>query len=204
MSKVLRESRTVPLELRIERSEGKTKIVGYFARFNSLSEDLGGYKELIAPGAFAGVLKDDVRALFNHDPNIVLGRSTAGTLLIKEDAHGGWMELEPPDTEQGRSLIVAIERGDVTGQSFTFSLPPMPEGRIWEEDEQGNLTRTITRVSKLWDVGPVTFPAYPETDVALRSADDAVAEARAVLGEREIALPNFGNMRKRLDLAASE
>lgn len=198
-----RERRTVPLELRIERADGKAKIVGYAARFNKLSEDLGGWRETIAAGAFSDVLKDDVRGLFNHDANWPLGRSTAGTLKLSQDSKGLSIEIEPPDTEQARTVITAIERGDVTGQSFSFTLPPMPEGRVWEEDEDGNLTRTITKVARLYDVGPVTFPAYPDTDVSLRSVDATLQEARSVLAEKPDASASMAARRRRLDLLAA-
>lgn len=204
------ERRTLPLELAIERAEGKaTKIVGYAARFNTLSEDLGGWREEIAPGAFASVLEDDVRALFNHDPNFPLGRSTAGTLKLKEDDRGLKIEVEVPDTEQARMVVTAIERGDVTGQSFSFLLPP-EGGRTWRELD-GMYIRTVTKVMRLYDVGPVTFPAYPDTDVAVRSLEPGVAFRAAgdavddaVLAEARAACvrPNFDVMRKRLDLAA--
>lgn len=198
----VRERRTIPLELRVQRSaDGKAKIVGYAAKFNSLSEDLGGFREVIAPGAFKGVLDNDVRGLFNHDPNFVLGRTTAGTARMSEDADGLMIEIDPPETEQARTVITAIERGDVTGQSFSFQLPPYPDGRIWEENEKGELTRTITRIDRLFDFGPVTFPAYPDTDVSMRSLESALTEGRAALKEK--AAPDFSVMRKRIDLEAS-
>jgi HK97 family phage prohead protease len=197
-----RERRTYPLELTVQRdADGKVKIVGYAARFNVLSEDLGGWKERISAGAFSDVLKDDCRGLFNHNPDIVLGRTTAGTARMKQDDKGLYIEIDPPDTEQARGVITAIERGDVTGQSFTFQLPPMPEGRVWEEDGTGLLVRTITRVARIWDFGPVTFPAYPDTDVSVRSKEEALAEAQELLA-REQPAPDFSMLRRRLELQA--
>lgn len=155
--------------LRIERrGEGKPVLVGHAAVFNERSENLGGFREVVAPGAFAeAVQKDDVRALFNHDPNFVLGRNTAGTLRLAEDKRGLAYEVELPDTQTIRDLVIApVERGDVTGSSFGFRV--RPGGQDWAEDDDGVLIRTLKDV-RLFDVSPVTFPAYPQTDVAVRS-----------------------------------
>jgi HK97 family phage prohead protease len=158
-------------ELRVLREKDKpAKIVGYAAVFNSMSEDLWGFREKIAPGAFKNALKgSDVRMLWNHDPNIVLGRTTSGTLTLKEDKNGLYIENTPPDTQLVRDMVLSpIERGDVTQQSFGFTI----KKDSWEEpDENSNElpTRTIEEVRELFDVSPVTYPAYPDTTVALRS-----------------------------------
>jgi HK97 family phage prohead protease len=135
-----------------------------------MSEDLWGFREKIAPGAFKKALKSsDVRMLWNHDPNIVLGRTTSGTLTLKEDKNGLYIENTPPDTQLVRDMVLSpIERGDVTQQSFGFTI----KKDSWEEpDENSNElpTRTIEEVRELFDVSPVTYPAYPDTTVALRS-----------------------------------
>jgi len=169
------ERRYIPVsDLKVERrSDGyeKPKISGYAAVFGKWSEDLGGFREKIAPGAFTKALKgSDPRALFNHDANHVLGRQSAGTLILKEDKKGLFMEIDPPDTQCARDLMVSIDRGDITQQSFGFYLAA--EGDEWAEDKKtGAITRTITEVEELLDVSPVTYPAYPDTDVALRSLD---------------------------------
>lgn len=142
-------------------------IVGYAAVFNQWSEDLGGFRERIAPGAFADALKtDDVRALFNHNPDHILGRNIAGTLRLSEDSEGLRIEIDPPDTQVARDLIVSMRRGDITQMSFGFSV--VMSDQIWEEKEDGTVERTIKRAS-LFDVSPVTYPAYPQTEVAVRS-----------------------------------
>ena len=163
------ERRFFPAEMRVERQEdGPVKLRGYAAVFNSMSEDLGGFREIIKPGAFAEALKDsDVRCLFNHDPNIVLGRQRSGTLELREDEKGLYMEVDLPDTQAARDIAVLVERGDITQQSFGFTVAP--DGETWEEQDNGTALRTLTKVSRLYDVSPVVFPAYPETDVALRS-----------------------------------
>jgi HK97 family phage prohead protease len=199
------ERRMVTEGLRVERSAGRARIVGYAIRFNRLSEDLGGWREIISPRALDGVLDNDVRALVNHNPDIVLGRTTNRTLRLELRRDGLWIEIDPPDTEQARGYIVAIERGDISGQSFTFTLPEAPEGRIWEADDAGNLTRTVTKIAKLWDLGPCTFPAYGDTDVSMRSSQALEEAARWLKATPPAAtrpLPDFAMMRRRLDLEA--
>lgn len=167
-----KECRAFTLEnLTIEtRDDGAKRIVGHAAVFNQLSEDLGGFREQIAPGAFEEAIKtDDIRALFNHDANLVLGRNRAKTLTLKEDATGLAIEILPPDTQYARDLMVSMERGDITQMSFGFSV--RPNGQNWAKNDDGLYIRTLTRV-RLYDVSPVTYPAYPQTDVALRALNE--------------------------------
>lgn len=167
------------------RNDSAAKIVGHAAVFNQLSEDLGGFRELIQPGAFAdAVQSDDVRALFNHDPNFVLGRSKSGTLLLSEDDQGLAIEISMPDTSFARDLVISMQRGDISQMSFGFRVKA--GGQSWGEDENGNIIRTLTSL-KLYDVSPVTFPAYPQTDAAVRCYDEyrsACLGAGAALHER--------------------
>ena len=161
-----------------ERADGMgPKITGYAAVFDKWSEDLGGFREKIRSGAFKKAIgKSDVRGLFNHDSNYVLGRQSNGTLTIKEDKNGLWMEIDPPDTQIIRDLVLApIKRGDIKEQSFAFVIAE--GGDEWKnlhgEKPNEPVTRTITEVDELFDVSPVTYPAYPDTSVALRSMDKA-------------------------------
>ena len=165
------ERRFLPLKLKIEKREDEpTKIVGYAAVFNSLSENLGGFREKIKPGAFRNALKiSDTRALFNHDRNFVLGRQSAGTLNLKEDKTGLHIEIDPPDTSFARDLMVSIGRGDITQQSFGFTV----KKDEWKDLDGDEPLRTLTEVGELFDVSPVTFPAYPDTNVAVRSLEAA-------------------------------
>lgn len=162
------ERRTLHSEFRVEqREDGKKLIRGHAAVFNS-ETDLGWFRERIAPGAFSeSIGKDDVRALFNHDENFILGRNTAGTLTMREDEQGLYVEIDPPDTQVARDLVTSIERGDISQMSFGFQTIK----DSWETEENAAKDlRTLEKV-KLWDVSPVTFPAYQETDVAVRSHD---------------------------------
>jgi len=148
------------------RAQGGSKISGHAAVFNQLSEDLGGFREKISPGAFTDTIKDsDIRALWNHDPNFVLGRTKAGTLSLHEDEIGLVTDYNFPDTAVARDLLKSIERGDVDQQSFGFMV--MPDGQNWRL-EDGGLVRTLSKI-ELFDVSPVTFPAYPQTDVGVRA-----------------------------------
>jgi uncharacterized protein len=153
-------------ELRIA-SEGPPRLAGYAALFDTLSQDLGGFRERIQRGAFAESTDDgDVRALFNHDPNLILGRTRSGTLRLAEDDRGLKIEIDPPDTQLSRDLLVSIGRGDVSQMSFGFVVNP--SGQVWEKGADGYALRTLTSV-RLVDVACVTFPAYTDTRVAVRS-----------------------------------
>lgn len=158
-----KEIRSCVAELRADHDDGKIR--GYAAVFDSLSEDLGGFREKIAKGAFADTLNADVRALWNHDANIVLGRTTSGTLTLREDSHGLAIEIDPPDTQQARDLLVSIRRGDISQMSFGF----YTKADEWEKRDGENI-RTLRKV-ELFDVSPVTYPAYADTSVATRSLD---------------------------------
>ena len=157
------EADALSIEKREEGDDTPSKLVGHAAVFN-METDLGWFREKIAPGAFTEALKgDDVRALFNHNPDIILGRSKANTLRMWEDERGLGVEIDLPDTQQAKDLRTSIERGDVSQMSFAFQ-PVVDE---WDQSEEPPL-RTLKAV-RLFDVSPVTYPAYPQTDVAARS-----------------------------------
>lgn len=165
-----REKRQFVGQILVEkRADDGPLIRGHAAVFDKLSENLGGFREIIARGAFDEVLENDVRALIGHRDELILGRTSAKTLRIGVDAEGLTYEIDPPDTSYARDLLVSLERGDIRESSFGFSIAR--DGDTWTEDEDGRLVRTITKVSRLYDVSPVTFPAYPDTDVAKRSLE---------------------------------
>ncbi|HVW36613.1 MAG TPA: HK97 family phage prohead protease [Pirellulales bacterium] len=122
--------------------------------------------ERIVPGAFdRAIREDDVRALFNHDANKVLGRTTSGTLSLRSDVKGLFYEVRPdPSTGVARDVVGYLQRGDVSGSSFSF----IPTDVVWREE--GDLVIREVHAVKLFDVGPVTFPAYTSATSGLRSA----------------------------------
>jgi len=145
--------------------EGRT-VEGYASVFNSMSEDLGGFREIILPGAFSNVLDNDVRALYNHDSNYLLARTTSGTLELKEDDKGLYYRFEMPNTSYGNDMLELFSRGDLSQSSFGFTV----EKDSWRMEE-GQHVRYIERVGSLFDVSPVVFPAYASASSGLRSAE---------------------------------
>jgi len=145
-----KEIRTFGMELRAMDQEEKRTVRGYAATFESRSGDLGGFIESIDREAFSETDMDDVRALFNHDSNFVLGRTKAGTLRLMVDENGLAYEIDMPDTQLGRDMYESIKRGDISQSSFAFTI---------EDDEyrkEGDTVyRTIKKIKKLYDVAPV-------------------------------------------------
>ena len=178
-------------ELRAAADEESRMVTGHAAVFDELSHEIGGFRERIAHGAFTETIqKDDVRALWNHDSGTVLGRSQNKTLRLVEDKRGLAFELDVAETSVGNDALVSIRRGDITDMSFGFIAI---EDEWSQEPGQGLATRTLRKL-KLLDVSPVTFPAYPQTDVATRSLEawrqtqDQVDQAEAETRERRLRL----------------
>ena len=145
----------------------KNEITGTAARFGVWSEDLGGFKERIRQGAFSKTIKEgDIRLLFNHDPNFILARTSNGTMTLEEDKRGLNFTASLPNTTYASDLKESIKRGDISQNSFGFRII----NDKWKiSDDRNQLDeRTLTEV-KLFDLGPVTFPAYPQTTVKVRS-----------------------------------
>lgn len=167
------ELRILPLtvaELRVDVRDGKPVLMGLTAPFGKLSQDLGGFQEQIARGAFANALvHSDPVALFNHNPDNLLGRRSAGNLRLEEGHDGLRYEVDLPETEIGNRVKVGVQRGDIQGNSFAFRI--MKDQ--WEERADGSFLRTVLEVEELFDVGPVVYPAYPDTAVAMRSLEAA-------------------------------
>lgn len=161
----------------VQRADGAPAIIGYGAVYYDGTE-ASQYAlwdqcvERILPGAFDRAVKeDDCRALFNHDPNLVLGRTKSKTLRLDPDSKGLRYEIDPPDTTAGNDVRTSLARGDIDGSSFSF----LVTDQEWRT-EDGVDIREIRGV-QLFDVGPVTFPAYEGTTAGVRSGDD-LAEAR--------------------------
>lgn len=154
----------------------KPKMEGYAALFGTKSEEMFGFREVIMPGAFDRALREshDVRALVNHNPDLILGRTTSGTLALSIDQKGLRVEIEPPDTTVGRDAVVSVERGDLSQMSFAF--------RTLTDDyrlEDGEVIRELMDL-ELLDVSVVAYPAYLETDVQVskRALDLAAAAGK--------------------------
>ena len=163
VEKEIRTFEVKDLEL---RQEGESnKVVGYASVFNTLSNDLGNFREIIAPGAFDGRLDDDVRLMVNHE-GLPLARTTNGTMRLSTDDTGLKYEAEIANTSTGRDILELLKDGTVNQSSFAFTV----EDDSWEVSEGINV-RTINKVSRLSDTSIVTYPAYNQAGVGLRSLE---------------------------------
>jgi len=174
----------VKLEKRMDGESTEQVVVGHAAVFDQLSEDLGGFKERIHKNAFDDVLDNDVRAFFNHDPNHLLARVSSGTLKLSIDEKGLKYEFSVPDTSSGRDLLVSMERGDISQSSFAFTI----QDDSWDK-ENGRDIRTINKVKRLYDVSPVSIPAYPgANDLAVAQRGLAIYNEQKQRRDEEIDL----------------
>jgi uncharacterized protein len=175
------ERRTIPCEFRVSKESGKPVIFGYAAKFGVRSEDLGGWVEVLAPDCFEASLatNPDVRGLFNHDPSAILGRTVSGTMRLKTDKVGLAYEIDPPDTQVARDLMVSMERGDISQSSFGF----ICKDAAWGFDEVNGLDIRTVKAADLMDCSPVTYPAYTDATSGVRSLPaDMPLEVRTKLG----------------------
>ena len=170
-------------DLEVRMDGDNPTVVGYGAVFNSESNDLGGFREFIAPGAFEGRLNDDVRFLINHDANLILARTTNGTLRLSVDDKGLKYEADMPNTSTARDLIELLKNGTISQSSFAFVV----EDDSWEVRDGINY-RTINKVSQLYDVSSVTYPAYnsASSSVALRSMEEWKEKEEAKKAEQNL------------------
>jgi len=155
-------------KVEVRSTDGKKVIGGYAAVFNSFSQDLGGFVEKIAPNFFDKVMSNDVRVLKNHDSHYVLGRTTSGTARLKRDDKGLYFEYDDPGTSYSNDLSISIDRGDISQCSFGFVVAKDE----WIKRADGNWERTLLECEALYDVGPVTYPAYTDTSVAARNMEE--------------------------------
>ena len=190
--------------------EGRT-LTGYAALFDVESQDLGGFIEVIRKGAFSKTISEsDIRALWNHDDNFVLGRKKSGTLRLEEDDTGLRVEIDVPDAQWALDLAGSIERGDVDQMSFAFRTIR----DAWTRREGSPELRELLEV-KLYDVSPVTYPAYEETEISVRELrargdtdvsdepdhEETEPEAPPLAGHPEGEATNAIHNRRRLELA---
>ena len=164
MDRGIRQVRSVASEFQTREDGDKLSIEGYFAVFNSNYEIAPGLSESIAPGAFTNSLSNDVRALINHDTTLVLGRTKANTLQLKEDSRGLWghIDINPNDSD-AMNLYERVKRGDVDQCSFGFDI----RSEDTDIKENGDIHWTIRDV-ELFEVSCCTFPAYEETSISAR------------------------------------
>ena len=162
-----RQMRMITCNYATREEDGKKYIEGYFAVFGSTYELWAGATESVAPTAFDGALGDDIRCLIDHETRLVLGRNTAGTLVLRVDERGLWgrVEINERDTD-AMNLYARVERGDVSQCSFGFEI--LDEETEYKND--GSVHWTIKSV-KLYEVSVVTFPAYKETGVMARKEE---------------------------------
>lgn len=210
------------------KDDGTSVVEGYASVFNRYSQNLGGFVEVVRPGAFKETITkgNDILGLFNHSRDFVLGRLASGTMRLAEDEKGLHYEIDlnPKDPDAQR-VLAKIERGDVRGSSFSFTV--MQNGETWSVTDDEFPLRELTSV-RLYDVGPVTEPAYLDStteakkralsalaesrhmdvDAVMRMADEGALSA-LILGDteeaegRETHTPDFTLLRRHLDVVKS-
>ena len=199
------EERAIPFEVRIESAEGKpSKVTGTGAVYDRRSQDLGGFVEIIRRGAFKDSLEDgrEIKSFYNHDPNQVLGTTTSEPpLKIRDTKEGLNFTVEIPDTSYGRDLQENLRRKNVKGSSFAFRV--LDAGENWYRDDKGMTVREIT-AAELFELGPVTNPAYLPTTAAVRSLeeqkDSHIPALRAHEQELEIAQRARARRKRELEM----
>ena len=165
-----KERRYFATSMHFEERGGVTDentIVGHASVFNKDSEDFGGWIERVAPGAFDDVLEDDAIAAFNHDPSLVFGRNGKNVKLTVDET-GLKYVVKLPDTTLARDLRQLIKDEIISQSSFAFTV----KDQQWEHFKNKPSIRTIVKINRLYDVAPVTYPAYPDTTVAARSLEE--------------------------------
>lgn len=193
----------MPLELRASSGDEESRVIeGYAALFNVRSELMYDFYEVIAPSAFDEADLSDIRALFNHDPNSILARTSSGTLEVEVNEKGLFFRFEPPNNTLGNDLLESVRRGDISQSSFAFTL--LPDGDNWSRDESDDmLVRTITKIDRVFDIAPVTYPAYALTTVSARNLSAAQSQHKSTdtnfltsYRSRQIQVKRLKNIRK--------
>ena len=162
--------------IEVREAEGEEMVLeGYAAVFNS-ETDLGHFREVIKPGAFDDVMTNDVRALINHDPNLVLGRTTNGTLTLEQDERGLKYRVKLGAQQYAKDFYESVKRGDITQSSFAFTI----DKQSWNEERT---VRSVDKVRQLLDVSPVTYPAYAAATVQARDLQPEIEQVAEVAPE---------------------
>jgi HK97 family phage prohead protease len=186
------ERRFTAVRVEIRAAAESRTIGGYAALFDSPSQNLGGFREIIAPGAFNRAASRNwpgggtgVLARYNHDDNILLGNTDSGTLRLSVDETGLRYDVDVPETGTAAGVFELVQRGDVRSSSFAF----VTDDEEWSTDDSGFPVRTLRQV-QLLDVAPVNTPAYLDTSVGLRSLakkfDASPEEVRALAEKNEL------------------
>lgn len=167
------ETRALPGTVEIRKDGERRQVAGTGIQWNTLSSDLGGFREEFAPGSIT--IDDETRVVWQHDNRYVFGRKGAGTAVFTVDDTGAHFVADPPNAQWARDAMESIERGDVYQNSFKFSIPePRKDNQKWEKRD-GVMVRTVLK-AHIYEMGPQTEPAYPTTTVALRSMEEALKE----------------------------
>jgi HK97 family phage prohead protease/HK97 family phage major capsid protein len=176
--------------LEVREENGEMIVEGYAALYNS-ETNIGPFKETIAPGAFDEVLDNDVRALINHDPSLVLGRTTSGNLELTSDEFGLKYRVKLGNQQYAKDLYESVKRGDISQSSFAFTI----EDQSWSEDRS---TRTVEKVAQLLDVSPVTYPAYKSATAMARSEEikEEKKEIREEQSSEKVEIKNVQKSKK--------
>jgi|GEM_PF-1375573 len=183
MIRPIYEFRSIPAALKFEEREEKPPVVsGYWIVWDKWSEDLGGFRERFMPGSVTETIKeDDLRAVYNHNNDWILGRISSGTLRVGEDEKGAFYEADIPlEAQWAKDAVVSLKRGDVRENSFVFA--SRPEDEKWEEKD-GILHRTVLKAS-IREMGPQAFPAYPQTNAEVRSLIETVEYGCRIIAAR--------------------
>jgi len=191
-------------EIELRADEDKKTLHGYAAKFDSLSVPLFGFREKIRKGAFAdSIKKNNIRALWNHNTDLVLGSTKNGTLQLEEDQRGLKFELDLPDTQAGRDAAVSVSRRDVDGMSFSFEA----KKQEWDESNDKNVIRTLIEVD-VKEISPTAFPAYPTSKVIARSVkddyEDYSNEQRNIEEENQKGINNLEIKKQQLTILEKE
>lgn len=175
-----------PLTIRAATASEPARLSGYAIVFDTVSCNLGGFFEVIKPGASKRSIDSgvDIRALIDHDPAKILGRTSAGTLKLGEGLRGVWTDIDLPDTSYARDLLESVKRKDIHGMSFGFYVPP--DGDTWEEQADGSILRIVNRLD-LIEVTATSIPAYNATSLTVRAEPEIVAKAQAMVEARHSA-----------------
>lgn len=167
------ETRTLSQRVEARASADGQIVAGIGIAYGETTDIGDSFREVFAPGAFRNALNNDILALFGHDRNRVLGRTSAGTLRLREDQQGVHYEIDLPDTSDGRDLAVSVGRGDIAGTSFGFRAVR----ETW--DDTANPPMRTIHEAVLREISPTADPAYGDTTIALRSLDTARKEKRS-------------------------